>query len=110
MARELTDDEADTVMAQVYPAFRERWCPNSCGWPPGETPVPIPACACAGCLGGVLGWDDWQAWRAREAQRDPTPWDTGHLAQKLPPILAERLAAYKASKYSGQPQGLNDGS
>lgn len=94
MRSDLTDDEADLVMANIPPEHR-RWCMASCGPMPGA-PAAKYGCACIGCIGGALSWDEFAAWWARESQREPTLW-----INELPvhaPTLSERLDAYKAKK------------
>jgi len=94
---ELTPAQADLVMANIFPEHR-RWCPASCGWPPGEMPINF-GCACIGCIYGALSWEDWRAWQEREAQRDPTPYILNQPVSD-PPTLMERLAAYKVDKHA----------
>lgn len=92
--RELTDDEADTVMANIHPEYR-RWCDASCGTPPGK-PIIDWACCCVGCIYGALSWEDFVAWQEREANREPTPYIDCREQRVL--TLAERLEAFKAKK------------
>lgn len=102
MARELTDDEADTVMANIHP-WNRRWCVASCGPRPGDDVELLKgyACACMGCIQGQLSWEDFAAWEERERSREPTPYiDSSNAPEPRKLTLAERLEAYKRSKRS----------
>src|SRR5579872_3564730 len=90
--RELTDDEVDLVMANIYPENR-RWC----GPKPGD-PASGVWCACIGCINGTLSWEDFSAWQERESQREPTPYIDGCRIEPRKLTLQERLEAYKAKK------------
>jgi hypothetical protein len=87
----LTPDEADTVMANIPPGCRSWGCRPI----PGEAYIAF-GCACPGCIGGALSWDEFVAWEKREAEREPTPHI--ELVEPKPLDLQERLALYKYQK------------
>lgn len=98
MRDHLTPDEADHVMANIHPASR-RWCIVGCGLRPTDDPALLPStmgCACSGCIYRALTWDEFEAWEAREAQREPTPHIDWEEPQPLD--LWQRLASYKHRK------------
>lgn len=70
--RELTDDEADAIMASIPPSHRQ-WCDAGCGPRPGLDAKTLEGiaqgCGCRGCIYGRLGWDDFVAWQEREKER-----------------------------------------
>ena len=88
----LTSDEVDHVMANIHPCCR-RW---GCRPIPGEPEGPVTGCACPGCIGGALSWDEWTAWIKREEKLGDTPF----IEYQEPAVLTlqDRLANYKASK------------
>lgn len=99
MRDQLTPDEADLVMANIYPEHR-RWCVASCGYPPGVEYFEF-GCACTGCIHGDLSWNEWLAWNEREKRREPTPYlDSPRATDRPQPSLAERLKAFKQRKRS----------